>query len=342
VEIESLFARVPSIPRLREVIRAAGGTPALRRIVEDHLDRGGDLIRLTNPGTWGVPWAPDPSGTPRVIFTYAGLYAYALFCGEQYGRLTGSGRNAFALDSGVTTVLSYGIDNAIPMQLGVLGAAVADGAYKPVDGLLGCHFYHLEGQKFSTSRKHAIWAGDIVTRTPLTSDAVRYYLAITNPEEGTSNFNVRELVEVVNARLAGRLEHAVASASANLGRPDRPPEALLARVEALLQAQDLALDLGGLRLAAVVPPIDAWIADAPAFTQDPATAYWWLKAMALLASPLMPHFGAKVWRALGHAGDPTLADFLACPEGIDAAGIGATFAAISPEELRPCLPETLR
>jgi methionyl-tRNA synthetase len=342
VEIESLFARVPSIPRLREVIQSVGGTPAMRRIVESYLDRGGDLIRLTNPATWGVPWTRDASGTPRVIFTYAGLYAYALFCGEQYARLTGSGKNAFALDSGVTTVLSYGIDNAIPMQLGVLGAAVADGAYKHVDGLLGCHFYYLEGQKFSTSRKHAIWAGDIVTKTPLTSDAVRYYLALTNPEEGTSNFNVREIVEVVNTRLADRLERAVASAAANLGHPAPPPEALLARVEALIQAQDQALDLGQLRLAQVVPPIDAWIAEAPAFTREPAAAYWWLKALALLAYPLMPQFATKVWRALGHADAPTLMEFLACPEAINTASIGTTFAPISLEQLRPCFPETLR
>ncbi|GAB3998672.1 hypothetical protein GCM10029992_25110 [Glycomyces albus] len=41
-------------------------------------------------------------------------------------------------------------------------------------------FYLLEGQKFSTSRRHAIWGKEILT--PETVDAVRYYLCRTRPE----------------------------------------------------------------------------------------------------------------------------------------------------------------
>ena len=41
-------------------------------------------------------------------------------------------------------------------------------------------FYLLDGDKFSTSRRHAIWGKDILG--PDTVDGIRFYLALTRPE----------------------------------------------------------------------------------------------------------------------------------------------------------------
>jgi methionyl-tRNA synthetase len=342
VTVESLFAEVPDVDQLQDAIRRTGSNPSLQRIAGEYIQRFGGRIRLTNPGDRGVPWPPDARGTPRVVFTYAGLYAYALFCGEQYGKLHGHGQNAFARESQVTTVLSYGIDNAIPMQLGVLGAAVADQTYKSLDGLLGTYFYSLEGDKFSTSRGHAIWAGDIVGKTPLSSDAIRYYTALTNPESASSNFDLRELIDVVNNRLAGALERAVSAAVSSLadGPPSRPTDSLLTRVEALLAAQDQSMELASFRLAGAVSAIDEWIDEGAHLAGSP-TGYWWLKSLALLAYPVMPRFSTRVWSSLGHRGHPNLAEFLDRPSLPTPTGMSAFFTPITLEQLAPCLPHTL-
>src|SRR5437773_2264426 len=47
-------------------------------------------------------------------------------------------------------------------------------------------FYLLEGDKFSTSRRHVIWGKDILT--PQSVDGVRLYLALTRPEGRQTNF----------------------------------------------------------------------------------------------------------------------------------------------------------
>ncbi|HTI09027.1 MAG TPA: class I tRNA ligase family protein [Puia sp.] len=51
-------------------------------------------------------------------------------------------------------------------------------------------FLKLEGKDFSTSRGIAIWVNDILKVASL--DAVRYYLALHSPEEGTTNFEMEE------------------------------------------------------------------------------------------------------------------------------------------------------
>jgi len=55
--------------------------------------------------------------------------------------------------------------------------------------------------------------------------------------------------------------------------------------------------------------VEAWIEDQTAFGEGAPAAYWWLKGLALLAYPIMPRFGAKVWHALGHTDLPTVQGF---------------------------------
>jgi methionyl-tRNA synthetase len=51
-------------------------------------------------------------------------------------------------------------------------------------------FLKLEGGDFSTSRGHAIWVDDILEE--VSSDALRYYLALVSPEEQTENFEIKK------------------------------------------------------------------------------------------------------------------------------------------------------
>ncbi len=70
-------------------------------------------------------------------------------------------------------------------------------------------FYRLNGEKFSTSRGHAIWGGDLLRRVP--ADSLRFYLSLTGPESEESNFVMTEFSSVVDKLLAHHLEDYVQS-----------------------------------------------------------------------------------------------------------------------------------
>lgn len=65
-------------------------------------------------------------------------------------------------------------------------------------------FYRLEGDKFSTSRGHAIWGGEFLRR--VNADALRFHLALTGPEREQNNFSMKEFADTVSTVLAGGIE----------------------------------------------------------------------------------------------------------------------------------------
>ena len=62
-------------------------------------------------------------------------------------------------------------------------------------------FYLLDGLKFSTSRRHAVWGKDILN--PDSVDAVRYYLR-TRGEQERSNFTLDDFHDCVEEILLGQ------------------------------------------------------------------------------------------------------------------------------------------
>jgi len=197
-EVKCLYLQISNTQRLFASMAEMGVPEAFQQIARQYIAMQGTEIRLTQPSHWGISWQVPGEAVPQVIFTYTALLAYALTCGEIHGRLVGTGINAFHPDSGVTTLASFGIDNAVPFLIGCLGGALEHGAIKPFDYFLINYFYHLEGAKFSTSRGHAIWAGDIAASPSIGSDAVRGYLAKTNPEDHRENFDLQDFVEFVD------------------------------------------------------------------------------------------------------------------------------------------------
>lgn len=65
-------------------------------------------------------------------------------------------------------------------------------------------FYRLEGDKFSTSRGHAIWGSEFLRQVP--ADALRFHLCLTGPELEQNNFAMKEFVETVENVLIDGLD----------------------------------------------------------------------------------------------------------------------------------------
>ncbi|HEX9338840.1 MAG TPA: class I tRNA ligase family protein, partial [Pseudonocardiaceae bacterium] len=60
-------------------------------------------------------------------------------------------------------------------------------------------FYELDNEKFSTSRGHAVWGGELAAEVP--RDLIRFHLAATSPEHQRTDFSRAALARVTGLRL---------------------------------------------------------------------------------------------------------------------------------------------
>jgi methionyl-tRNA synthetase len=316
---------------------AAPFQAAGRRFLAEH----GATFPLTQPGTWGIRWPGGDGATEQVLFSYGALHQYLRLFGAAYKSVSQGHVNPFDANSGVTSVLAFGIDNVIPYLVPTVGIALEDPGSKPCDHYLINYFYELEGAKFSTSRGHVIWGLDIA-RTAAGSDAVRCFIARVNPEHGPASFDIGHFVGFVNTFLAGWLDPLVQRRwrRAMRAHPAAPPAALVRRLGSLLEERDAALDPRRFNLAGSVDQLEAWLALEPDAGDGESPGYWWLKGLSLLSYPLMPKLGSALWSALGLRGSPSMAEFVE-PSQPDPQAEIPRFAPLAAAELAPCLPERL-
>jgi methionyl-tRNA synthetase len=334
---ESLFLRVKNPAQLKERLAGMGVPEFFTAIADDFLARRDGLVRFTNPGRWGVRFPGDEPGSDRVLFSYTALWPFALACGQAFADRTG-GPNPFAADSGVTCVTAFGIDNTVPFLVAELAQAQWVTEFRPHDFFLTNFFYTLESKKFSTSRRHAIWAGDLVTGGVLPADAVRLYLGLTNPEFGGTNFDPTELVDLNNRQFAGAWDELFRDALATAGFDETTaacPDRLAERFGAFVARQDAALDPARFRLRESIRPLETWIADARRGDAK-GNEYWWLKGFAALAFPWAPDLAGRIWFALGHDGEPTVAESFFEPRRPRLASMAPHFRPVRIEDVRAC------
>jgi methionyl-tRNA synthetase len=315
-------------------------------IAQRYLERRGASIRLTVPSPWGIRVDSPDLPKDEVIWSYSALlYACHLLAGERYRELTGASSNPLAVDSGVTCILSFGIDNTVPFLVGAMGCALGQARYKPFDGLLVNYFYDLEGAKFSTSRDHVIWGGDMVSLAGADADLVRAYLCECNPEFGRASFEIEGFLEFHNAfnrQLRAILEDAFQRA-AGVSSLDA---GVLRYLKADLRAQAAAFEIGSFDIASAFSAVKRWIARAQALSTTSTAAAAWIAGFALLAAPVMPGLAGWVWAQLGLSGEPTIKTIL---------GQGSSFGPVSQVgplplrdshltrvEFNACLPAHLR
>jgi methionyl-tRNA synthetase len=179
-----------------------GRAPArLRELANRIFQRERLDVALTHPSSWGVPpTQPDVPG--QVIWVWIELAFGFIYGIESLGRKLGRDWRADAPESDWKIVHFLGYDNTFYHS--VLGPAlykVANPEWTPDVDYNVNEFYLLDGDKFSTSRRHAIWGKDILG--PGSVDGIRYYLARTRPETHRTNFTLAEYEKVVAETLVG-------------------------------------------------------------------------------------------------------------------------------------------
>lgn len=273
----------------------------LSQILERYIELQGPYIRLTTVQKTGIPFNWD--NTPRqIIFNYPGVLFYSVYCGHLLQNKYGISHNPMSAGANFVTCTSFGIDNVIPVLAGVYWGGNVLSEYRAFNYYFCNYFYHLNDEKFSTSRMHTIWSGDIIELSQFQPDAVRYFLCKVNPEFGPKNLDAVEFLETINNDLHRRLNKVIAISFEGL-RPGEHYEVddfIFTRMEDIILKQNQMMQPGHFRFSAFLEPIDEWIINHETLIADQRVNYfyWWLKALAYLCYPIMPGFSTALWKNL--------------------------------------------
>lgn len=146
-------------------------------------------IAITHPAKWGIK--PTINGYEnQVYYVWAEMAAAFLYASKK--------KKGFELDNQQywkdqenLFIQCFGFDNAyFYMFLFPILWMSYDKDIKLPDHFITNEFLCLDGKKFSTSRKHAIWAGDILEQ--IDADFLRFYLSLVGPSKRQTNFSLNE------------------------------------------------------------------------------------------------------------------------------------------------------
>jgi methionyl-tRNA synthetase len=176
------------------------------------------------------------------------------------------------------------------------------------------HFLYLNGSKFSTSRRHAIWVDDVINQVGASSDLIRFFLAHIDVRTGSGNVSTGRLVSTYNKTI-DQINKLVVGGLSRLPMLDlyAVDRYVLSKLEEALSQQSALLSPAEYRLHDAVEQIDKWFHLGATISPTSESYFWWLKGFALLAYPFMPRLSAALWSVLGYTGQPTLANFEAPP-----------------------------
>jgi methionyl-tRNA synthetase len=303
-----------------------GRAPARLRELAHRVFRRERLdVALSHPSAWGV--RPDQTDLPdQVIWVWIELAFGFIYGIERLGRTLGEDWRASAPQDDWKIVHFLGYDNTFYHS--ILGPAlykIANPEWMPDVDYNVNEFYLLDGDKFSTSRRHAIWGKDILG--PDTVDGIRYYLALTRPETSRTNFTLEEYERVVDQTLVGtwqrwlndlgaRIEKRYDGIVADAGIWTPEHTAFWAQLAGRLAEVTGALGQDGFSLNRAARALDGIVTDTLRFARAEAATGdledWKDEArtaialelaaarlLACCAMPVMPRFATRLAAALG-------------------------------------------
>jgi methionyl-tRNA synthetase len=279
-------------------------------------------VAVTQPASWGVQ-VPLAGYESQRISAWFELGPHYLAVTDMMSKGSADWREFWTADTEV--VQCFGFDSAyfhIILFPALFNAY--DTTINPPVGFIINEFYRLDGRKFSTSKKHALWASEFLEQYG--SDAVRFHMCATRPETEQTNFTLSDFLQTLNGELIGIWDAWLKSLAARTAGQKAPraetwqPSQLRFRERLATTIQEVgqSYDIDGFSPQRVVRQLNALVREAAAFAN--ANAYYANSAvrqdehrtnialelaaartLALLSSPLMPQFAAKLWVDLGHS-----------------------------------------
>ena len=167
--------------------------PHLRTFLDEMLSSPLEDFPITYPSHWGIR-APFSGYENQVLNVWAEMLPGLIHMTAKV-----SPDALWQPKSGYQLVQFMGFDNSYYFSLVHLALQLAQGDLVTPTAIITNEFFHLENQKFSTSRAHLIWAVDLLK--DYGNDNVRFFLALVNPETQTTNFSEKEFIEAVKQKL---------------------------------------------------------------------------------------------------------------------------------------------
>jgi methionyl-tRNA synthetase len=163
----------------------------LQDLINNMLTQPLPDVPITNYYKWGIP-VPLNSFKGYVLNVWFEMFPGHINSLREYNKNNSLNNKKFSwLNKEKTNIIQFlGFDNSFYYVFLHQALALASNKYALSDSFITNRFYLLEGQKFSTSRGHAIWAKEFLKKEP--SDIVRFYLCHTSPEEEENNFSEKE------------------------------------------------------------------------------------------------------------------------------------------------------
>jgi len=225
--------------------------------------------------------------------------------------------NAFASQSSFKTVATFGMDNTVPFLMSILGITAHLEDFKPFDYYIANHFYYLNGEKFSTSRAHAIWVSDCQNLSAIEIDILRLYLMSIDVNTGVGHF-VSPIYRIFLDETQLWLNEYVLMPAQQLQITNCSSESLsadrLEKVKALFAQQELSLHPRNFAPCLFMKGLDFWLQHAKSINKNSADYWWWIKALTIYIYPIMPKIAENLWLTLGYRNSPLKNQFSALPE----------------------------
>ena len=299
-------------------------SPRLQDLARRVFARKEIHLPVTHPAEWGVPPVEPVEGS-QVIWVWPEM-AYGFLHGiAELGRRQRQDWSADAPQRDWKIVHFFGYDNSFYHT--ILYPVLYTLAYPDWSCDIEYNvneFYLLDGKKFSTSRRHAIWGKDILS--PETVDSVRYYLALTRGETERTNFEFKECQAVVSDILIGKWQNWLNALGDRITSqfdghaPDAGvwspiQSAFLARLQTRLETIAIHYGADGFSLNGVMRELNGLVDDAIHFARTHqclsgnSHAYdEWRTVIALelaavrllvqCTAPVMPRFAGKLAEAI--------------------------------------------
>lgn len=310
--------------RLREYWETVGMNRSLRSLCEQVLAAGLPDLAVTHVNDWGIP-VPVEGFEGQRIFVWCEMapryFAYAQHLGKD-----DEAWKSYWKSEDAAVVQCFGFDNGFYYAVFLPAMFMAyDPEIRLASAFIMNEFYRLDGAKFSTSRRHAIWGRDLLADVP--ADVVRYYLSATGPEVEGTNFSLAEFAGTADRELLGewqswlselarRMEEEFGNRVPSTGDWTDEHKRFFSRLEALAaeaatgyEARTFSMQKATRVLGELVRETrrfakaeESW-RRVPARGEERRTAaaleMLAAKHLAILASPILPDFAARLWKDLG-------------------------------------------
>jgi methionyl-tRNA synthetase len=262
----------------------------LTHFIENQLKNTWEDIPVTMPSSWGisVPVKTEQPQTLHVWFEMAAAFYY------------------YQQKNTSDAVYCFGFDNSFYYALYNPALIMAFDPNAKLPGSFVCNeYYLLRQEKFSTSRRHAIWAQDAMREESV--DAMRWYIAKTRPERAKTNFDMSQYhafcqgviehkfnnwIEALNAHVEN---HEGQFSTVAFGNPLL--RAFYMRLTQYINEAEKHYGFSDFSLNTVAAILERLLDDAIEFTRyqrDLCLSLTALKAFVLIASPIMPAYCEKV------------------------------------------------